>query len=74
MTKDRSGCRPFAEKEGYKSEMKERVGDEKLIKISVAVRGINDHIRFYSSQVALFAPHLTHCSLGPRRLAINRRR
>jgi len=27
--------------------MKERVGDEKLI-ISVAVRGINDHTRFYS--------------------------
>jgi len=24
------------------------VGDEKLIIISVAVRGINDHIRFYS--------------------------
>jgi len=35
----------FTEK-GFKSEMKERVGDEKLI--SVAVRGINDHIRFYS--------------------------
>ena len=28
--------------------MKERVGDEKLIIISVVVRGINDHIRFYS--------------------------
>jgi len=29
--------------------MKERVGDEKLIIIiSVAVRGINDRIRFYS--------------------------
>jgi len=28
--------------------MKERVGDEKLIIIDVAVRGINDHIRFYS--------------------------
>jgi len=26
------------------SGMKERVGDEKLIIISVAVRGINDHI------------------------------
>ena len=25
--------------------MKERVGDEKLIIISVAARGINDHIR-----------------------------
>ena len=28
--------------------MKERVGDEKLIITGVAVRGINDHIRFYS--------------------------
>ena len=27
--------------------MKERVGDGKLIIISVADRGINDHIRFY---------------------------
>jgi len=32
-----------------RSGMKERVGDEKLIIItSVAVRGINEHIRFYS--------------------------
>jgi len=29
--------------------MKERVGDEKLIIISVAVRGINDHIRPYKT-------------------------
>ena len=36
----------FAEKEGFKSGMKKRVGDEKLIIISVAVRGIIDHIRF----------------------------
>jgi len=33
-------------KEGFKSGMKEKVGDEKLIIISVAVGGINDHIRF----------------------------
>jgi len=40
----------FAEKVGFKSGMKERVGDEKLIIITnhVTVRGINDHIRFYS--------------------------
>ena len=37
-------------KEGFKSGMKERVGDEKLIIIiiNVIVSGINDHIRFYS--------------------------
>ena len=36
-------------KKGFKSGMKERVGDEKLIIIiSVAVTGVNDHIRFYS--------------------------
>jgi len=38
----------FAEKEDFKSGMKERVGGEKLIiTISVTVSGINDHIRFY---------------------------
>ena len=31
--------------------MKEREGDEKLIIISAAVRGINDHIRFYSQML-----------------------
>ena len=35
-------------KECFKSGMKQRVGDEKLIIIGVAARGINDHIRFYS--------------------------
>jgi len=32
-------------KEGFKSGMKERVGDEKLIIISVTVRGINGNNR-----------------------------
>jgi len=31
--------------------MEERVGDEKLLIISVTVRGINDHIRFYSQML-----------------------
>jgi len=38
----------FAEKEGFKSGMKERVGDEKLIIVSITVSGINDHIIFHS--------------------------
>jgi len=38
----------FAEKEGVKPGMKERVGDEKLIIISMTVSGISDRIRFYS--------------------------
>ena len=35
--------------------MKERAGDEKLIIISVAVRGINDRIRFYSQMLCTAA-------------------
>ena len=35
----------ICKKEGFKSGMKERVGDEKLIIISVAVRGINDFLK-----------------------------
>ena len=38
----------LAEKKGFKSGMKERVGDGKLIIISMTVSGINDRIRFYS--------------------------
>ena len=34
--------------EGFKSGMKERVGDGKLIIISMTVSGINDCTRFYS--------------------------
>jgi len=45
------------QKKGFKSGMKERVGDEKRIglTISVAVRGINDHIRFYSQMLCTAA-------------------
>ena len=46
--KERQQWKGFAEKEDFKSGMKERVGDEKLIIISVTVSGINDHIKFYS--------------------------
>ena len=35
----------FAEKEGFKSGMKERMGDGKLIIISMSVSGKNDHMR-----------------------------
>jgi len=39
----------FAEKQGFKSGMKESLGDEKLIIIiSMTLSGINDRIRFYS--------------------------
>ena len=35
--------------------MKERVGGGKLILISMTVRGINDHIRFYSQMLCTAA-------------------
>ena len=48
LKKKKKGCsgKDLQKKKVFKSGMKERVGDEKLIIISVAVRGINDHIRF----------------------------
>jgi len=53
LKKKKKGCsgKDLQKKECFKSGMKERVGDEKLIIISVAVRGINDHIRFYSQML-----------------------
>ena len=48
MKKKKKGCigKDLQKKKVFKSGMIERVGDEKLIIISVAAAGINDHIRF----------------------------
>jgi len=45
--KERMQWEGFAEKEGFKPVMKDRVGDGKLI-LSMTVSSINDRIRFYS--------------------------
>jgi len=44
--KEKLRWKGFAEKKDFKSGMKDRVGDEKLIIISMTVSGINDRIRF----------------------------
>ena len=48
VEKERLQWKRLAEKERFESGMKERVGDGKLIIVSITVSGINDHIRFYS--------------------------
>ena len=56
LKKKKKGCSgKDLQKKGFKSGMKEIVGDERLIIISVAVRGINDHIRFDSQMLCTAA-------------------
>jgi len=47
--KERLQREGFAEKEGFKSGMKERVGDRELIIISVTVSGINKILQLNAS-------------------------
>ena len=52
--------------------MKERVGDEKLIIIGVAVRGINDHIRFYSQRLCTAAINTSNTTRTQTGCTVNR--
>jgi len=59
--------------------MKERVSDEKLIigliSVAVSVRGINDHIRFYSQMLctaAINTSNTTRTQTGAGRTLIQR--
>ena len=65
----------ICKKGGFKSGMKERVGDEKLIIMSVAIRGINDHIRFYSQMLctaAINTSNTTRTQTGASRTPLQR--
>ena len=76
MLKKKKGCSgKDLQKEGFKYGMKERVGDEKLIIISVALRGINDHTRFYSQMLctaAINTSNTTRTQTGAGRTPLQR--